>query len=153
MTGSTRVAAALTVMLAVIPTGAFLPSGVAHAQSVAAVVRPGDLASPGWQGLGGWSLYLFAMRQATSLALLPQSVAAAAIPLALFGWAAWRAPLGLRMTGLLCGYAAMLMLFARPDNFYWGLLMAPLLLAGLAFAPLSLMRLFRQALPSRAMAY
>lgn len=35
MTGSTRVAAALTVMLAVIPTGAFLPSGVAHAQSVA----------------------------------------------------------------------------------------------------------------------
>ena len=34
MTGSTRVAAALTVMLAVILTGAFLPSRIAHAQSV-----------------------------------------------------------------------------------------------------------------------
>ena len=33
------------------------------------------------------------------------------------------------------GYAALLALFGRADTFYWGLMVAPTLLIGLAFAP------------------
>ena len=46
--------------------------------------------------------------------------------------------LGWTMTITQIGYAAMIMLFARPSNFYWAMLVAPTLLAGLAFVPRAL---------------
>ena len=39
------------------------------------------------------------------------------------------------MLVLLAAYAAVLSVFGRLDTFYWGLLVAPLLLVGLAFVP------------------
>ena len=57
--------------------------------------------------------------------------------LAFLGWLSVRSGLGLRVAGWLFGMAVMIMLFARPDNFYWAALPMPLLLAGLAFVPLA----------------
>ena len=72
------------------------------------------------------------------------------VPLALLGWAAWRSRLGTTMLIVQLGYAAMLMLFARPNNFYWAMLIEPTLFVGLIFAPAALLALYRsiRAVPS-----
>jgi len=118
-----------------------------HASQVSGVVLPADPASPGWRALGGWPAFVTAMRLTTPLALFPGWIAALLVPPALLGWIAWRTPFALRTAATLAGYALMIMLFARPDNFYWGLLIAPLFFAGLIFAPAALADLFRALRP------
>lgn len=106
-----------------------------HAAAVAGVTIASDITSPGWSGLGGWPLFLSAMQASSPLAIAPDWTAKLLIPLAFIGWASWLDPLGLRVTGLLSGFGLMIMLFARPDNWYWALLLCPLLLSGLGFLP------------------
>lgn len=106
-----------------------------HASAVAGVVLNNDLASQGWMGGAGWPLLASALAKSTALDIAPAWLARVLIPLALFGWIAWRDALGLRVAGLMTGYAVMLLLFARPDTWYWALMPAPLLVAGLAFVP------------------
>ncbi len=106
-----------------------------HAHAVADVVRPTDPASPGWAGLLGFGFFVRAMVASTALTLAPLVVAAPLVGVALFGWASWVEPLALRTLTVFCGYAALLGLFGRADTFYWGLMIAPVLLVGLAFAP------------------
>ncbi len=119
-----------------IVTGAILAGALAlHAHAVAEVVRPLDPASPGWSGRLGFGFFVRTMTLSTALALAPMWLAAPLVGLALFGWAAWRDPLGLRVLVVLVAYAAVLSVFGRLDTFYWGLLVAPLLLVGLAFLP------------------
>ena len=116
-----------------------------HAQAVAAVTSASDPASPGWDSLGGWRFALTAMRLTTATRFAPEWLGSLIVALALFGWAAWRAPLALRALGALLAYVALLSLFGRPDNFYWGMLTAPILLVGLAFAAPGLADLVRAA--------
>ncbi|MFN3434177.1 MAG: hypothetical protein ACK4ZY_07225 [Sphingomonas sp.] len=106
-----------------------------HAGAVAQVVRPLDPASPGWSGRLGFGFFVRTMTLSTALALAPLWLAAPLVGLALFGWLTWRDPLGLRVAVLLAAYATVLSLFGRLDTFYWGLLVAPPLLVGLAFVP------------------
>lgn len=108
---------------------------VAHAHAVAGVVRPLDPASPGWSGRLGFGFFVRTMTVSTALALAPLWLAAPLVGLALFGWLAWADGLALRVLVLLAAYAAVLSVFGRLDTFYWGLLIAPLLLVGLAFVP------------------
>jgi hypothetical protein len=122
---------------------------VAHAHAVAEVVRPLDPASPGWSGQLGFGFFVRTMTLSTALALAPLWLAAPLVGLALFGWAAWRDPLGLRVLVLIVAYAAVLSIFGRLDTFYWGLLVAPLLLPGLAFVPDGLRDLLSGALDTR----
>ena len=106
-----------------------------HAHAVADVVRPTDPVSSGWMGLLGFGFFVKTMMLSTALAVVPAVLAALLVGLALFGWACWADPVALRVLTVFCGYAALLGLFGRPDTFYWGLMIAPLLLVGLAFAP------------------
>lgn len=121
----------------------------AHASAVAEVVGPLDLISPGWSGQLGFGFFIRTMTLSTALVLAPLWLAAPLVGLALFGWAAWRDPLGLRVLVLLTAYAAVLSIFGRLDTFYWGLLVAPVLLVGLAFVPDGLRDLFAGALDRR----
>ena len=107
----------------------------AHAHAVAQVVQPLDPASPGWAGLLGFGFFVQAMTASTALNQLPLVLAAPLVGLALVGWAAWREPLALRALTTLALYAALLGIAGRVDTFYWGFLVAPFLLVGLAFAP------------------
>lgn len=106
-----------------------------HAHAVAQVVRPLDLTSPGWADHLGFGFFVRTMALSTVLALAPLWLAAPLVGLALFGWASWPSPLALRELAVLCSYAAVLAIFGRSDTFYWGLLVAPPLLVGLAFVP------------------
>ena len=118
-----------------------------HAGQVAGVTGPADPASPGWGGLGGWPFLLSSVRLTGAFALLPPWTVAMLLPLALLGWIGCRARFAWRVAAMLLGYAAMVMLFARPDNFYWSLLLGPLLPLGLAFAPAALIDLLRSLRP------
>ena len=120
---------------------AFLAALAAHVSALAAVTSPTDLASAGWDGFGGWATYLAFIHETSILRFIPIWIAALLAPLALLGWASWKSRLGLAGLGVQLIYALLLMLFARPDNFYWGMLIAPTLFIGLVFAPAALVGL------------
>ncbi|MBM3928980.1 MAG: hypothetical protein FJ335_11070, partial [Sphingomonadales bacterium] len=107
----------------------------AHGWAVAQVVGPLDAASPGWSGLLGPGFFVRAVAASTALAPLPPTIVAPLVAGALFGWTAWRDPLAVRTAAVLFGYAGAIAIFARADTFYWALMPAPVLLAGLIFAP------------------
>ena len=106
-----------------------------HAQAVMALVTPRDLASAGWVGMRGWSFVLNTAKWSLIASLAGSWTAAAILPLSLAGAASWKGPLGLRLSATLFGYTAGFMLIGRPENDYWGLLVAPLVAVGLCFAP------------------
>jgi hypothetical protein len=120
-----------------------------HAHAVAEVVRPLDPVSPGWTGLLGPGFATRALAASTGLAALPLWLAALLVPLAVSGWTAWRDPLAVRTFATLAAYLALLMLFSRADNFYWVLMITPMSLVGLIFAPDALRDLASGALDRR----
>ncbi|CAN5218074.1 hypothetical protein BH10PSE12_BH10PSE12_27150 [soil metagenome] len=127
----------------------FLFALMLHAGQVALVTLPGDPASPGWTSLGGWPFLIDSVRATTVLDYLPLALTATLVPLSLLGWAAWRSALGLATVLFLAGFACMMMLIGRPDNFYWAVMIEPLLLIGLVFTPAALRDLYRAAITSR----
>ena len=120
-----------------------------HAYAVSGVTGPMDPASPGWAGLLGFGFFVKALTLATALQLVPLAAGALVTGLALFGWASWNDSLALRMTAILAAYAVAIALFARVDTFYWALMVAPVFLLGLVFAPDGLRDLVRQSLDKR----
>lgn len=120
-----------------------------HASQWAAVVRPGDIASQGWSSVAGWPQVLAYMDKVSALRLLPGWAAALIVPLALFGWAAARSLAAGAVFLLLCGYCALFALAGRPENFYWALLVTPLLPLGLAAAPRGIADLLQAGLSPR----
>ena len=122
---------------------------LAHMAALAAVTSPADAASQGWNGHGGWPAYLSFVQAASLLRFFEGWVGALLVPLALLGWTAWRSRLGLVGLLIQIGYAALLMAFARPSNFYWAMLVTPTLFIGLAFAPAALVALARSLRPAR----
>ncbi|RYE00955.1 MAG: hypothetical protein EOP61_12600 [Sphingomonadales bacterium] len=118
----------------------------AHAYAVAGVTGPQDPASPGWAGLMGFGFFVKAMTLATALQMVPVWAGALLVGFSLFGWLSWNDPLALRMVAMLAGYAAAIGTFARIDTFYWALMIAPVFLLGLLFAPAGIRDLMRQAL-------
>ncbi len=162
------VAAALTIRETVLPVamlfgffalmdrnwravGAWIALGIAfaiglafHAAAVTAATSPTDLAGGGWLGLGGWNNYIsFVYKTSILRFVAPYWFATILIPLALLGWLAWRGRLGTAGLLVQIGYAAAFMLFARTDNDYWGMLIAPTLFVGLIFVPAALAALVR----------
>lgn len=114
-----------------------------HAAQLAQVTRPTDLASVGWSGGLGLRGVLLALVNTTLLHLLPHRLALLIALLPVLGWGALDGR-GARFAGLLLGgYALMIALFSRSDNFYWGFLMLPAWFAGLALVPRGVWQLTR----------
>lgn len=106
-----------------------------HAHAVGQVVRPLDPVSPGWSGMLGFGFFVNTMTLSTALSVIPPWLASLFVGLALFGWAAWEDAVAIRALVLFCAFAALLGIFGRLDTFYWGLMVAPTFLIGLAFVP------------------
>lgn len=107
----------------------------AHAYAVGQVTDEADPTSPGWIGMLGFGFFVKTMSISTALTVAPAWLAALFVAFALFGWSAWPSPLAERVLLTFVAYAALLALFGRTDTFYWGLMIAPTFLVGLAFAP------------------
>lgn len=121
-----------------------------HAVTVAAAVSPTDLASPGWAQAEGWRLPLVMLSKTSLLFPLPLPAIGLLVPLALLGWLGWNHGAGSRAAFALIGYLAAFCVVGRINNLYWGLLLAPLLPIGFAFAPYALRDLWRAAVARTA---
>lgn len=111
---------------------------VFHAMAVNAAVLPSDASSQGWNGFRGPQAVLQDLVDTSLLNRLPGPLAYPLTLLSLLGWAA--VPLRQARFALLwfAGYALMLALFARTQNFYWAIVLLPSWLIGLAFLPRAL---------------
>jgi hypothetical protein len=109
-----------------------------HLSIITAQVLPSDRLSPSWLALRGLSGWLSDIVLSSNIRFLPHWLAGPAVILMVAGWAGWRSPAGVFGTFLYLGYAAAFMIAGRPDNFYWGAVVAPAMFMGLAFAPTAL---------------
>jgi hypothetical protein len=113
---------------------AFLALLGVHLQIIAQQVLPSDPYGQGWmelRGLSGWISYV---ALSSNLRFLPGMLAGPLVVLAMLGWAAWKSPAGLFGLLLYGGYGLLFMIAGRPDNFYWGAMVAPAMLVGIGFA-------------------
>ena len=123
--------------------GVLFAGGLAlHAAQVAEVQLASDLHSPGWVGGLGPRAVLLALVNTTLLHTLPIQLALVIALLPQLGWLALDGRGGRFAVLLLFGYALMIALFSRPDNFYWGFLLIPAWFAGLALLPRALLQLY-----------
>jgi hypothetical protein len=105
-----------------------------HAGQVRALTLPSDFRGAGWVALSGWPFVLHAAQWNGILAWAPAWLAAVFTPIALLGAVLWEGPLGRRLAAVLLAYVSAFALIGRPENFYWGLMFAPLLPLGFARA-------------------
>ena len=115
-----------------------------HAHSVGLLTHPGDMASQGWMKLGGWAFVLATAKWNLFAVAGGVWVTALLVPLSLLGAAGIKGPLGMRLFFLACGYTLGFTAIGRPENYYWGMMTAPLMGVALASAPAALWDLARQ---------
>jgi hypothetical protein len=106
-----------------------------HAYALRGLVAPDDIASSGWLALGGWRFVLQAAQWNLFAVAGGPWVSVLLVPLSLLGAAAMGGPAGMRLLLVLGGYTLGFTIAGRPDNYYWGLLTAPLAGLALVFAP------------------
>ncbi len=116
----------------------------AHALAISSFVTPADPASPGWMRLGGWAFVLQCVQWNAGLVAAPAWAAETLLPLALLGAVCWPGPVGARLALTVSGFVAGFLFIGRPANFYWGLMITPLLPLGLIMAPTALFTLMRR---------
>lgn len=116
-----------------------------HLSLIAPQVLPTDPVGPSWfelRGLGGW---LSNVVLSSNVRFLPHWLAGPAVILMVFGWSGWKTAAGEFGTLLFLGYGLLFMIAGRPDNFYWGAVIAPTMFLGLAFMPQAAISLLRAA--------
>lgn len=123
----------------------FLGAMAVHLHYVAQQVLPSDREGPDWLVLRGLSGWLSNVVLSSNLRFLPHFVAGPLVVLMVLGWAGWRSRAGAFATLLYLGYGLAFMIAGRPDNFYWGAVIAPAMFIGLAFAPLALASLWKRS--------
>lgn len=124
---------------------AFAMAYLVHLQMIAGQILPSDIPSASWLALGGLSGWLGKLVLSSQLHAIPPALAAPAVVCALAGWAGWRSAAGSFGTLMFLGYGLAFMIAGRSENFYWGLLVVPLLYIGFALAPSAILSLVRAA--------
>lgn len=125
-----------------------------HAQAVASLLYPGDRASHGWLGLGGWP-YLLSLAHWNGLTIMLQPEGASWLiallfPFMLLGCLAMPGAQGLRLALTIGGYCTGFLFFGRPDTAYWGILLLPFWALGLAYSLAALADLLNHFVPGCA---
>jgi hypothetical protein len=123
----------------------FLSGMALHLSLIAPQVLPSDPSGASWWAFRGLSGWLGNVAGASNLHLLPHWIAGPLVILTTLGWAGWRSAAGRFGFLISVGYGLLFMIVGRWDNFYWGAMVAPMLTAGLAFAPRALASLIEAA--------
>lgn len=116
-----------------------------HLAQITPQVAPSDPHGASWWAFRGLSGWLGNVAGSSNLRLLPHWLAGPLVILTTLGWASWRTPAGAFAFWISAGYGLLFMIVGRWDNFYWGAMVAPMLTAGLAFAPRAITSLLRSA--------
>lgn len=109
-----------------------------HLVSAAQIYRNGDAISEGWFALGGWQFALETTRFNVLLHNVPSPIAAFLVCCAVIGLAGARDGRAQRAAVIVSGYLAAFTIVGRTGNYYWGIMYAPILSIGLAYAPIAL---------------
>lgn len=118
-----------------------------HLSIIDAQVLPTDRQGASWLALRGLSGWLSNVVLSSNLRYLPHWLAGPALVFAVFGWTGWKSAAGDFASLLYLGYGAAFMIAGRPDNYYWGAMIAPAIFVGLAFVPQALTSLKRASFP------
>lgn len=106
-----------------------------HLHIVAGLTHPDDPQGASWMTLRGLSGWMSMIVLSSNLRFLPTYLAGPLLMLMVFGWAGLRSSLGAFATLLFLGYGLAFMIAGRPDNWYWGMTVAPAMWVGLALVP------------------
>jgi hypothetical protein len=109
--------------------------------------QTGDLVSQGWLGFGGWDFAIATAKWNILLHFLPYPLIALALCLGVIGLAGAADARAQRAAVIVGGYLAAFLMVGRPDNYYWGILYAPLLPAGFLLALAAIRDLCKSAFP------
>jgi len=126
-------------------TALFAVAYTAHLRTAATLYRQGDIVSASWLGFGGWNFAIATAKWNILLHPLPYPLIASAICLGVLGLAGARDGRARRAALTVAGYVIGLTIFGRPDNYYWGILYAPLLPLGWILTLRAVPELFRSA--------
>lgn len=126
-------------------TVAFLGYLAWHFGQVSQHVLPTDREGPDWLVLRGLSGWLSNVILSSNIRFLPHYLAGPMVVLSVFGWSGWKSGAGAFATLLYLGYGLAFMLAGRPDNFYWGAVIAPAMFMGLPFVPMATRSLWSSA--------
>ena len=116
-----------------------------HLHFIAVQTLPSDPLSPSWLEMRGLSGWVSNVALSSNIRSLPHWLAGPLVMLMVFGWASWRSAAGAFATLLYLGYGLAFMIAGRGDNYYWGFMVSPAMLIGLAFVPTGLKSLWRAA--------
>lgn len=108
-----------------------------HFEVVSSFMDGTETPSPSWIQMGGWPFIVDLVKSTTPLSVIPFAGAAIVVAISIFGWIGTRDRVSKGYLATLFAFIAVFSVVGRPDNVYWGLLFAPFLLPGLAFAPRS----------------
>lgn len=97
-----------------------------HASHVRPLI-PADGMSKSWLVMGGWGFALSTAQANPFLLLLPAWLVALIVPVVWAGFWSWQSALGHRLAFVVTGYLGFFMIAGRPENWYWGFLIAPLI--------------------------
>ena len=92
---------------------------------------PADGLRNAWLVAGGWPFVLTAARCSVFLMFMPAWIMAILVPLLWAGLWQWTNDTGRRAAWIVSAYFLMFTLAGRPDNWYWGFVVAPLIPLGL----------------------
>jgi hypothetical protein len=109
-----------------------------HAHAVAPLMRPD--AVNGWVDFGGPDFVLATFRANPAGLMVPAAAMVVVVPSSIVGLWVWRHPAATRIALTVTAYALMFLCVGRPNNWYWGFLIAPvwpLGMVGLGTAVLS----------------
>jgi MFS family permease len=123
-----------------------------HGLKVNALASPQDLASPGWVKFGGLPFVLKAVGLNIVSGAFGLWVAAVLAPLCLFGAWVFNGSTGFRLLATLGSYLLGFSIIGRPENDYWGFLIAPLIGLCAVVGPVMITRVFRTATEPHAAA-
>jgi len=116
---------------------AFVVATGLHYWLVSQWVLPSDKVSAGWFWLQGPKAFLNDMVSLTMLRLLPMTIAG---PLAIAPLLGWAVMADKRPLIVFLAYAAIFCIVGRENNYYWGFLVLPAYLMGLAYVPRAIVR-------------
>lgn len=97
---------------------------VVHARMVSGYLEAGP--TNGWLAFGGLRFVLASARANPLALLLPGAALAIVVPVAVAGLWRWRHPARLPVAATVSTFAVFFLFVGRPDNWYWGFLVAPL---------------------------
>ncbi len=118
----------------------FLAGTTAHYLAVAQLVTDTDKASDGWLWLLGPKAFLNDILALTLLRLLPNWLSG---PLAILPFLGWAILNDKRPLIVFTTFAILFCFVGREDNFYWGFLVLPAYLAGLALVPRAIIQFWK----------